>query len=226
MRKPLQFWYLGIVDKNDAKKGEWHPTWILCKSTEMSDARSGYRVIRVGGGLDGMTRVLVTSQTGNELLIDFLSNYRTRDKMIGTASKRKTRKYYPEGFLCYFACDLTGQRTGPATLIKRVPDKSVGNVNEGYKRMKEALAAVPTIPQLFNRDDNFTDFPCPYVKRKFPQNGDAPVRMRKKPTVFYPGFLEKIAEIAREHIRKVNLKRRDLRLRKYRTRKDDINASV
>ena len=71
MRKlPLRFWYLGIVDKKDVKRGVWEPTWILCKSEGTAESRSGYRVARIGGGREGLPRVLVTRLTGNDLLIN------------------------------------------------------------------------------------------------------------------------------------------------------------
>jgi hypothetical protein len=68
---------------------------------------------------------------------------------------KSTKKYYPEGVLCWFPCDRYGERCGPALIVKRVPEKTFkwGDVDRGletYKRMIEERKAPKLMSQLLS----------------------------------------------------------------------------
>ena len=119
------YWFLAIVKKEDVEAGNWIPSYVLCASHGEKETRSPWRVIKDMKTYKNMPKVLVTTPLGHEAMIEFLSHYRTRDHMHGSHF-RSTKKYYPEGILCWFPCDRYGNRDGPALIVKRVPDKRRG----------------------------------------------------------------------------------------------------
>lgn len=166
------YFFLGIVSKDDLQKGIIEPSYVLCKSSSFSENRSGLRVARVDGKMiNAMQRLLVTSINKHDELVDFLSAYRTRDHMHGDKHYRHdaTKKYYPEGAIFWFPCSTSGviaRRTLPI-FVKLVPDTSVkGKTDDGFTRLKEAMARKPTLRELINREPNGWLYPESIAKRK------------------------------------------------------------
>lgn len=62
-----------------------------------------------------LPKVLVTSIYGHNDMLDYLSDYRTQDKMKGV-------HYYPSGALCWFETNQYGDPLGAVYYIKKVPD--------------------------------------------------------------------------------------------------------
>jgi len=48
-------------------------------------------------------------------MLDYLSDYRTQDKMRGV-------HYYPSGALCWFECNQYGDPTGTVYYARKIPD--------------------------------------------------------------------------------------------------------
>lgn len=149
------FWFLAIVKKEDVAKGNWIPFYILCQSHGTAETRSQWRVIKRGSSVQNMPKVLVTSIHGNELLVDFMSGYRTRDHMHGSKHK-STKKYYPEGMLCWFPCDHYGQQTGPALIVKRVPDYH-GTSDRGLEIYKQYAQTEKLCSFMLSNEPGFED---------------------------------------------------------------------
>lgn len=140
------FYYLGIIKDRDARAGNYIPSYILCKRNRKSEARSGWMVVKTNNVYADLPKVLVTDVSGNEAMIDFLSRYRTRDHMIGSKFK-STEKYYPEGVLCWFECDIYGQGTGNVLYIKHVPEK-YGRADDGYKKLRAEIQREKSFKEL------------------------------------------------------------------------------
>lgn len=166
------YYYLAIVKKKDLLRGEIIPSYILCKTQGTSEARAPWRVAQRESTLGAMPKVLVTMPYGHEEMIDFLSAYRTRDKMYhpGTRKTKKTRKYYPEGALFWFPCDLEGVQKGPALFIKRVPDPVIGReADQGFNRLKAFWARKQLMSETLSKDGALVDMPHSHVKPKLRQ---------------------------------------------------------
>ncbi len=157
------YWFLGIVKKEDVEYGNWNPSYILCASHGTKETRSPWRVVKNMKVFGNMPKVLVTTPIGQTAMVDFLSNYRTRDHMHGS-DYRSTKKYYPEGMLCWFPCDRHGDRLGPALLVKKVPDKkrSWSDTDQGletYKRMIAEQQEEKLISQVISSCAGFEGIP-------------------------------------------------------------------
>lgn len=168
------YYFLGIVAQDDIVKGNFSPSYILYKSKGTSVNRSSWRVMRQN--LDnkiGMSKVLTTSLTGNDIMIDFLCSYRTRDHMHGDKnySHEETKKYYPKGALCWFECDVYGNPTGKAIYIKKVPvDKLISKSDQGFTMLKENLAYIPPIKTVLAREPTHINNEWSDVKFKIKEN--------------------------------------------------------
>lgn len=152
------YWFLAIVKKEDGKHGNFLPYYVLCKSKGTSENRSGLRVVKYGSSLYKMNRALVTDINRNNHLIDFMSNYRTRDHMHGSKHYRhkSTMKYYPQGYLCWFPCNAYGEQIGPPLFVKTVPDPPKGsNTDDGFQNLKEFMEYRPTVSELVTEDPSF-----------------------------------------------------------------------
>jgi len=155
----LMLFYLGIVAEDDLIAGNIVPSYVLCRSHGSSSKRSGMRVIKQtpNSKLKSMNKVLVTSITDNDALIDFLCSYRTRDHMHGDKhyDHEKTKKYYPKGGLFWFECNEYGEKTGAAIFIKKVPDVARnGKTDYGFTEYKEKTRHVPTVSQILSKEPN------------------------------------------------------------------------
>lgn len=99
------------------KNGSFWPSYVLCYAQSSSDKRSGYRVIKQFEGSKKfyLPKVLVTSIYGHDELLDYLSDYRTQDKMYGV-------HYYPSGALCWLETNQYGDPVGSIYIVRKVPD--------------------------------------------------------------------------------------------------------
>lgn len=64
-------------------------------------------------------------------MLDYLSDYRTQDKMRGV-------HYYPSGALCWFECNQYGDPTGSVYYARKIPDMKLLDIprrKRGYKRL-------------------------------------------------------------------------------------------
>lgn len=80
-------------------------------------------------------------------MIDYLSDYRTQDKMKGV-------HYYPKGALCWFETNQYGDPTGAVYFIRRVPDMELINIprrQRGYRRLLEQQKAKVSIKEKLTR---------------------------------------------------------------------------
>lgn len=62
-----------------------------------------------------LPKVLVTSIYGHDDMLDYLSDYRTQDKMRGV-------HYYPSGALCWFECNQYGDPIGTVYYARKIPN--------------------------------------------------------------------------------------------------------
>ncbi len=147
-------YFLAIVARDDLLRGHIRPSYVLCKSHGDSENRSPWRVYRANTPLVNCPKVLVKWPGGNDLMIDFLSKYRTRDHIHDPDSKHydQTKKYYPEGALFWFECNNYGEATGTAVFVKCVPDRKGYKDDGGKQRFDEALSKTPTAKDLFSSD--------------------------------------------------------------------------
>ena len=157
------YWFLAIVKKEDVEKGNWIPFYTLCRSHGTAETRSPWRVTKRGMGMDNMPKVLVNTVHGNDKMIEFMSCYRTRDHMHKSKHK-STKKYYPEGTLCWFPCDHYGDQIGPALIIKKVPDKmpAFTDADRGLVIYKESLKTERPCSYLFSNEPGYEDI---YMKK-------------------------------------------------------------
>ena len=78
-----------------------------------------------------LPKVLVTSIYGHDDMLDYLSDYRTQDKLRGV-------HYYPKGALCWFETNQYGDPTGSVYLARMIPDIKQWNIpkrQRGYRRL-------------------------------------------------------------------------------------------
>lgn len=147
-------YFLAIVARADLLSGNIVPSYVLCQSQGHAASRSSWRVYRANAPMANCPKVLVKWPSGNDLMIDFLSSYRTRDhKHKAKRYKHEsTKKYYPEGALFWFECNDYGEVTGPAVFVKAIPEKGVHKLDSDLQRLKEALRIHPSVPHLFSSD--------------------------------------------------------------------------
>lgn len=151
-------YYLGIVLKKDMNDGYINAEYVLCKCKSKSNNRTGLRVFRYGSSLfKNAKKVIVPTIDSHPELIDFLSNYRTRDIMHTTGKKHDlSKKYAPEGALFWFECNEYGEDLGNKIFIKRIPDKSVGKKNDdGKERLEEWYEQEFLFKDLLKDDESF-----------------------------------------------------------------------
>ena len=107
-----------------------------------------------------MPKALVRELEGHEDMIAFLSNFRTRDHMHGARrwKHERTKKYYPEGALFWFECDVYGRQNGPAYYIKHVPDPSADR-DEAFRNLLQERERIPDVKELLLREKLFMVMP-------------------------------------------------------------------
>lgn len=175
--------FLGIVLEEDILNGTIIPAYILCQSKGTSENRSGWRVIRQSedNSMANMPKVLTKTLIGNDNMIDFLCNYRTRDHMHGDKNYKAedTKKYYPKGALFWFECDKNGKPLDNAIFITRVPRKT-GISDGGFKRLIEQNSYVPPIKTVLAREPTMKENEFSVVKPKLAQVWVKRKRSKKK----------------------------------------------
>lgn len=141
------YYFLGLVTSKNLVRGNIVPDYFLSSFATTNANYAPFRIVRRGRGRETMPRVLVTALSGreNDMMIDFMSNYRTR------INHHSYKKFYPKGALFWFECDKKGNSNGTAVFIKRVP-VSKGRLNDDkWKRMSEELLRTFTLTELFTR---------------------------------------------------------------------------
>lgn len=157
------YYFLGIVVDEDILRGDMSPSYIVCQSHGTSEKRSGWRVIRqdkTNKVLRNMNKVLVKSLIGNDLLIEYMCNYRTRDHMHGDKKYKHedTKKYFPKGALFWFECNQYGEPNGTAIFIKKVPvnpDVSFFELDIGFRKLKEAKKTKPKLKEILSKEPTY-----------------------------------------------------------------------
>ncbi len=166
------FYFLGIVADEDYQKGIILPSYILCQSHGTSENRSGWRVIKQNADnpLTGMNKALVKTPVGHQPMIDFLTDYRTRDHMHGSKkySHEETKKYYPKGAMFWFACNEYGEPGNHAVFITTVPAKKSGP-DEGFQRLRQAQQKVPEPKEVLSGEPYQTENTHSTYKPHLPQ---------------------------------------------------------
>lgn len=128
---------------------------MLCVSNTASSKRSGWRVIKQMNGNTkfNLPKVLVTSIYGHDDMLDYLSDYRTQDKMRGI-------HYYPKGALCWFETNQYGDPTGSVYIARHIPDESQWNIpkrQRGYKRLLAQQNRKLSLKEKFTRERSDTE---------------------------------------------------------------------
>ena len=149
------YFTLAIVIERDVKNGSFWPSYVLCQSNTSSNKRSGWRVVKQFNGKSkfNLPKVLVTSIYGHQDMIDYLSDYRTQDKMHGV-------HYYPKGLLCWFESNRYGDPIGSVYIIRQVPDMALIDLprsQKGYRRLLKQQNKSQTLKEILLKEKNDTD---------------------------------------------------------------------
>ena len=120
-----------------------------------SNKRSGWRVVKQFGDKPrfNLQKVLVTSIYGHDDLLDYLSDYRTQDKLRGV-------HYYPKGALCWFETNQYGDPTGMVYLARRIPDEKQWNIprrQRGLKRLLDQQKKIYNLKEKFTKERSDTE---------------------------------------------------------------------
>ena len=107
---------------------------------------------------DGKTRfnlpkVLVTSIYGHEDMLDYLSDYRTQDKLRGV-------HYYPSGALCWFETNQYGDPTGSVYYARKIPDMKLLEIprrRRGFKRLLRQQNRKMKLNEKFSKEKADTE---------------------------------------------------------------------
>ena len=95
-------------------------------------------------------------------MIDYLSAYRTQDKMHGV-------HYFPSGALCWFETNQYGDPLGSVYYIKKVPDLKLLEIPRRQRSYKQLLQKKKySIKDNLTRE-RFDMEELPTVKRRFHQ---------------------------------------------------------
>ena len=148
------YYSLAIVSERDIKNGSFYPSYVLCKSNTASDKRSGWRVVKQFGSKKfKLPKVLVTSLYGHQDMLDYLSLYRTQDRMNGV-------HYYPKGALCWFESNQYGDPLGSIYLVKFIPDLKLLDIprdERGYQQLLKTQKIKLSLKELFAREQKDTE---------------------------------------------------------------------
>ena len=149
------YYSLAIVLERDIKNGSFFPSYVLCQSNTMSDKRSGWRVVKQFNGTSNfnLQKVLVTSMFGHDDMLDYLSDYRTQDKMRGV-------HYHPKGALCWFETNQYGDPTGSLYIARMIPDMKLLELprkERGYQQLLKKYNKKPTTKELLTREKPDTE---------------------------------------------------------------------
>jgi hypothetical protein len=96
-----------------------------------------------------LPKVLVTSIYGHDDMLDYLSDYRTQDKMHGL-------HYYPKGLLCWFEADKYGDPLGSVYIARRIPDMNLiflPKSQKGYRRLLKQRSKRLTLKEILTKEN-------------------------------------------------------------------------
>lgn len=100
-----------------------------------------------GTSVFNLRKVLVTSIHGHNDMLDYLSDYRTQDKMRGI-------HYYPKGALCWFETNQYGDPIGSLYIARMIPDQNLMNrpkKERGYQQLMKKYNRPLSLKELFIR---------------------------------------------------------------------------
>ena len=87
-------------------------------------------------------------------MLDYLSDYRTQDKMYG-------KHYYPSGALCWFETNQYGDPIGSVYYARKIPDMKLLEIprrQRGYKRLlKQQEKKKHNINEILSRENIDTE---------------------------------------------------------------------
>ena len=69
---------------------------------------------------------------GHDDLLDYLSDFRTQDKMGGV-------HYYPSGALCWFETNQYGDPTGAVYYVRKIPDMELLDIPRRQRGFRKLL---------------------------------------------------------------------------------------
>lgn len=90
---------------------------------------------------------------GHDDMLDYLSDYRTQDKMRGV-------HYYPKGALCWFETNQYGDPTGSLYIARRIPDMqflSLPKKERGYQQLLKKYNRTLSTKELFTKEPPDTE---------------------------------------------------------------------
>ena len=165
------FAFLGIIARDDFEKGITFPSYYLCKTTPRTGYTAGYRVVAADCKFRNSTKVLVTTLTGHEDLIEYMSCFRTAYYPRNKKKLAENRKrIFVRGALCWFPCNRFGERIGdqPPIFITMVPLKE-RKAEKGKTRMEEIRKRKRKLNSVLAEEKNALIPDTFNVKRKLPE---------------------------------------------------------
>ena len=93
-------------------------------------------------------------------MLDYLSSYRTQDKMHGV-------HYYPSGALCWFEANQYGDPIGTVYYVRKIPDKKLLEIPRSQRSYKTLLKKKkPTVKENLTKENIDTE-EMKYKKLRF-----------------------------------------------------------
>ena len=83
-------------------------------------------------------------------MLDYLSDYRTQDKMRGV-------HYYPSGALCWFECNQYGDPTGTVFYVRKIPDMKLLEIprrRRGFAGLLNKQKRKENLKEKFSRNND------------------------------------------------------------------------
>lgn len=119
------FYFLGIILDTYWRAGWYYPTYVLCKKRESTKVRPDLFVHKQDPlkptNADNL-KALFLHPYGNDQIIEYMSDVMVMGNQKKWTHKKNRRAFFPEGYLCYFTCNVYGEPLGQAILIKHVPE--------------------------------------------------------------------------------------------------------
>ena len=111
-----------------------------------------------------LPKVLFTSIYGHDDILDYLSLFRTQDKMHGV-------HYYPSGALCWFECNQYGEPTGSVYYARKIPDLKMLDLpkrQRGFRKLLSQQNKKLSLIEKFTREKPDTE-QLPVIKPRIKQ---------------------------------------------------------
>ena len=86
-------------------------------------------------------------------MLDYLSDYRTQDKMHGV-------HYHPKGALCWFETNQYGDPMGSLYIARMIPDKKIMELpkkQRGYQQLMKKYNRKLSLKELLSREPQDTE---------------------------------------------------------------------